>query len=70
MKMKGANELRIIAKASPGVSPEHARDARAHAWRFVFDCWEQKKAAGQVGGDEHARKESKDVSRNRTISQP
>jgi hypothetical protein len=50
-----------------GVSPQEARGARARAWRFVFDCWEQKKAAGEVGGEEHARKESKDVSRNQTI---
>jgi hypothetical protein len=49
------------------ITLEHARDLRARTWRFVFDCWEQKKAAGEVGGEEHARKESTDVSRNRTI---
>ena len=49
------------------ITLEHARDLRARTWRFVFDCWEQKKAAGEVGGEEHARKESNDVSRDQTI---
>ena len=62
-----SSTLGIIAESTPGLTPEEARDVRARAWRFVFDCWEQKKAAGEVGGEEHARKESKDVSRNRTI---
>ncbi len=57
----------IVVRPRPDISLEEACDARARAWRFVFDCWEQKKAAGEVGGEEHARKESKDVSRNRTI---
>ena len=57
----------LTVSPAPGITPDRARDARARAWRFVFDCWEQKKAAGEVGGDEHARKESKDVSRNQTI---
>jgi hypothetical protein len=61
---------RLVVRSRPAISPEEARDARARAWRFVFDCWEQKKAAGEVGGEEHARKESKDVSRNRTIPRP
>ena len=58
---------RVIRVPHEGVEPEQARSLRARAWRFVFDCWEQKKAAGEVGGEEHARKESKDVSRNQTI---
>ena len=58
---------RIVRLPRQGVAPEQARSLRARAWRFVFDCWEQKKAAGEVGGEEHARKESKDVSRNQTI---
>jgi len=58
---------RVVRVPHEGVAPEQARSLRARAWRFVFDCWEQKKAAGEVGGEEHARKESKDVSRNQTI---
>jgi len=57
-------------KPTAGITPEQARDARARAWRFVFDRWEQKKAAGEDGGyEEHARKETKDVPRNRTQPQ-
>jgi hypothetical protein len=63
------SDTRIIVKSAPSISPEEASNARARAWRFVFDCWEQKKAAGEVGGEEHARKESNDVSRNRTTPQ-
>jgi len=58
---------RVVHVPHDDVAPEQARSLRARAWRFVFDCWEQKKAAGEVGGEEHARKESKDVSRNQTI---
>jgi len=58
---------RVVRVPHEGVAPEQARSLRARAWRFVFDCWEQKKAAGEVGGEEHARKESKDVSRYQTI---
>jgi len=61
-----SSTLGIIAESTPGLTPEEARDVRARAWRFVFDCWEQKKAAGEVGGEEHGRKEFKDVSRNQT----
>jgi hypothetical protein len=57
----------VATKTDTGITPDRALDARARAWRFVFDCWEQKKAAGEDGGEEPARKESKDVSRNQTI---
>jgi len=45
-------------KPTPGITPEQARDARARAWRFVFDRWEQKKAAGRAGGEDDASEES------------
>ena len=37
------------------ITPEQARDARARAWVFVFDCYAKKKATcpgGQVAGKE------------------
>jgi hypothetical protein len=55
----------IIARSTSGLTPEVARDLRAHAWRFVFDCWEQKKAASENGNEERVRKE-KYVSRKQT----
>jgi len=40
----------------------------ATVYSFVLQAHQdEKKAAGTSGGEEHARKESKDVSRNRTI---
>ena len=61
------NSIRITVKPIPGTTAEEACELRARAWRFVFDCWEQKKAAGEAGGEEHARKEFKDVSCNQTV---
>jgi hypothetical protein len=40
-----------------GITAEQARDIRARAWRFVFDCYERKKAARPGGPDD--AKESK-----------
>ena len=47
----------ITNRLTPGFTPEQARDARARAWRFVFDRWEQKKAAGKDGGENDASEE-------------
>ena len=41
---------------APGITPEQARDIRAHAWVFIFRCHEMKKATRPGGPD--ARKES------------
>jgi hypothetical protein len=32
----------IVVRALPGVTPEQTRDARARAWAFVFQCWQEK----------------------------
>ncbi len=45
----------MIVNPSPGTTPEHARDARARAWMFVFQCHVAKKNAADVtsiNGDE------------------
>ena len=55
----------VVATHKPSIALEQARDARARAWRFVFDCWEQKKAANENGGEERVREE-KHVSRSHT----
>jgi len=34
---------------SPSITPEQARDARARAWKFIFDAY-RKKAAEQGNG--------------------
>jgi len=33
----------IAVKPLPNISPEQARDARARAWAYVFECWHAKK---------------------------
>lgn len=37
---------RNVLRLSPGTTPEQARDARARAWKFIFDT-HREKAAGQ-----------------------
>ena len=59
------NSARTIVNPSPGMAPEQARDARARAWRFVFDRWEQKKAAGKDGSEDDASEESSKEERSR-----
>ncbi len=65
MKINDAPVLGV--KPTPGITPEQARDARARAWRFVFDCWEQKKAADKNDGEERARKEQHVLQNRKTL---
>lgn len=44
----------IIVKPTPGLTPEQALDARARAWRFIFDCHEKKAAAHTQSSDHDA----------------
>jgi hypothetical protein len=55
----------IIVKPLSGISPEQARDARARAWSYVFECFDRhtKKKAAPASGPDDA-KES-DVSRHK-----
>ena len=59
------NTVRVVVKTNPDFTPEQARDARARAWRFVFDCYAKKKAltgkekAGGGDADEDVKKEKK-----------
>ncbi len=41
--------LRVIHSSTASVTPEQARDARARAWKFIFDTY-RKKAAEQGNG--------------------
>jgi hypothetical protein len=41
----------IVTQSPSGISPEKARDARARAWSFVFECYENNKAAGAIRGE-------------------
>ncbi len=43
------------ASLTTTTGPEAARDVRAKAWKYIFDCYEQKKAY-QSNGSQYARK--------------
>ena len=47
------------------ITPEQAREVRARAWRFVFNAWEQKKAAVKDGGEDDASEKSSKEERSR-----
>ena len=59
--MKSANEPRVIIKPA-GTTSDWARDVRARTWRFVFDCYEQKKAADEPGSENDTKGGSKNGS--------
>ncbi len=47
--MKSNDAPVLGVKPTPGITPEQARDARARAWKFIFDAY-RKKAAEQGNG--------------------
>jgi hypothetical protein len=46
------NNIRL--PSHPDITAEQARDIRAHAWSYVFDCYAKKNAAGvsSTNGDD------------------
>ena len=62
-----SNASRITYTPRTDATPESELSALAAVYKFLLNRHMEKKAAGISGGEEHARKESKDVSRNRTI---
>lgn len=58
---------RVALKATSGITDEQARDARARAWSYIFDCHAKKKAARPGGPDDGTK--SKEDSGNTPIIQ-
>jgi hypothetical protein len=56
MKDKSTNKARVVVRPASDFTPEEARDSRARAWMFVFDCYAKKKGGPATAPD--ARKES------------
>jgi hypothetical protein len=54
--------LRITVRTHSDSTSEHARDARAQAWAFVFECFHKKEATRP--GSPDAAKEVKNDSRH------
>ncbi len=48
------SDARFVIKPNPGLSVEQARDARARAWKFIFDAY-HRKAAGSSGGEDEVK---------------
>jgi hypothetical protein len=46
------SNLRVIHPTSVSITPEQARDARARAWAYIFDCHAKKKTARPGGPDD------------------
>ena len=46
-----ATKIDITLRSTPGTTPEQARDARARAWVFIFDCYAKKTARTRGGED-------------------
>lgn len=48
---------RILVESTCGIIVEHARDARARAWVFIFRCWHEKQrshARTEISGPPHS----------------
>ena len=43
---------RILGASHAVISNQHAREARARAWAYVFDCYRKKEAARPGGPDD------------------
>ena len=46
---------RITHPSSGSITPEQARDARARAWKFIFDAYRKKAAKQGNGKTKHKR---------------
>jgi hypothetical protein len=55
-----------LPRAAPERELDPEREVRARAWRFVFDCYEKKKAGGGIAGEE-AKGEKDEVRPNRNV---
>ncbi len=45
------NTTRVMFRPAPGITAEQAKDARARAWEFIFDCHAKKMATRPGGHD-------------------
>ncbi len=51
-----SNSAPVLVLKPGGTTPEQARDIRAGAWAFVFDCYAKKKATEQGNGKTKQKK--------------
>jgi hypothetical protein len=54
-----------IRRIHASISPEQARDTRARAWAFVFQCWQAKQMGGcRTAPNDAERSSSDDATRS------
>jgi hypothetical protein len=54
----GAGELSIVIRRIHSIAPEQARDTRARAWDFVFECWKANKEGGPAAAPDEGERNS------------
>jgi hypothetical protein len=47
------SSLHMSRRLRPNVSPEKGRDARARAWIFIFQCWQEKQMTIEPAAEPH-----------------
>lgn len=50
----------ITLKRATGLTPEQARDVRARAWIYVFQCWQEKQKAAEHAPEPGGRDDVKE----------
>jgi hypothetical protein len=53
--MNDAEHITVTPLSS--ILPEQARDTRARAWAFVFQCWQEKRMTTEPAAEPHGRNE-------------
>jgi hypothetical protein len=64
-----SNAPRLAKNGAQDTTPSAELNALATIYHRAIERYEEVKAAGEDGGEEHTRKESEDVSHNRTTPQ-
>jgi hypothetical protein len=55
--------------ARPEVMPDAARDARARAWAYIFQCWQEKEQRAEPAPEPDGRNDAAIVRRKEGVSQ-
>jgi hypothetical protein len=54
----------ITLKPAAGLTPKQAHDARARAWAFVFQCWQERQKAAPASRPNDAEGGLNDIRAN------
>jgi hypothetical protein len=68
--VKGVADSSIVIQFASGITPEQARDARARAWSFIFECWQKKQKAAPASRPDDAEGSKNDRTATEIIPKP